>query len=208
MAAVKPKIKIKWSWNKRNVRIEILRKVEAPLKRASAMVRKDAVKSLKPYVSPKTARKNPSRPGEPPHSIRHKRNAAHRMKMILFAEQKPGTYVIGPKVLIGKGSHNPTPAVHEHGGYKTRTVSWIDARRIDRRPSTEKQRKAFQKKIISGEIQSVYIPAKDQLGEGHKRWQKKRKTVVIKYPQRPFMAPALRAIIPKLPDIFAKGMKK
>ena len=170
----------------------------AVLARAAGRLRIQARRSLK-AVSGRRARKNPSKPGEPPHSIRDKKTG-HRMRLILYAQRQPMEWVIGPMLLASRhqSNSNPTPAVHEHGGSKVKTTYTVKKQKSR---TTARQRRAFREKVRSGEIKYSY---KELAREGRATRSVRR----ISYPKRPFMQPALARLAPQIPAMFANKIKK
>jgi hypothetical protein len=196
MIQLKPTVKI--TMHGRELHLKITGAARSVLGRVAGRLRIQARRSLK-AVAAKRARKNPSRPGQPPHSIRDK-VAGHRMRMILYAENRPMEWVIGPRLLTSKSrtTGTPTPAIHEHGGSKTQTIYTIQK---VRKSTTARQRKAFRDKVRRGEIQY----SKKQLVQ---MGRATKSTKRITYPKRPFMLPALKKLAPQIPAMFANKLKK
>lgn len=194
MCFITPKIKCKISWNGRELQVRVRRGVKAPLSRISGRVRIIAIKSLQ--ATPKRiARKNPSKPGTPPHTIYNRKKGGHRMRMILYAERRPMEWVVGPKILGTQSK--PAPSIHEHGGTKTVVNKRV---RKTRRKVTSAQRKAYRKKVRSGAIVTDYKKLQKQ-----NRVQVTQKSVT--YPKRPFMNPALQKMIPIIAQNFRNSVK-
>ena len=123
------------------------------------------------------------------------------MRKMWYAEQQPGQWVVGPHILTRKnGTYQslPTPAIHEHGGTKAVTVKHL---RKTGRKTTPRQRAAFQRKVQRGEITWSYRS---------KALQDRvvKSTRMKTFPRRPFMEPALKKIIPIMPQMFKNSIKK
>ncbi len=200
MNVLQPKIKVNVSMDGREIQIRVRRGVKAPLGRIAGRVRMIARRSLK-AVPARSARKNPSKPGEQPHSIFARNKGGHRMRKMWYAEQQPGQWVVGPHILMRKnGTYQslPTPAIHEHGGTKAVTIKHL--RKMGKK-TTPKQRAAFRRKVQRGEITWSY---RSNALRGRVVTTHKVKT----FPRRPFMEPALKKIIPIMPQMFKNSIKK
>ena len=98
---LQPKIKVNVSMDGRELQVRVRRGVKAPLGRIAGRVRMIARRSLK-AVPARSARKNPSRPGEQPHSIFARNKGGHRMRKMWYAEQQPvGTALHGVRLKGG-----------------------------------------------------------------------------------------------------------
>lgn len=124
-----PKITTHTTWNGKTLSVKIAHAMDTQLGRIAGKTRKLALKRLT-VVPPKTARQNPSKPGQSPHSIYNKKKGGHRMRRhLLYAKSREGEYVVGESKLGTKRrffQSLPTPALHEHGGRK-RVTFWPDA---------------------------------------------------------------------------------
>jgi hypothetical protein len=154
---------------------------EGPYKRAGLLVRRIARGSIRHTVSPRS-----SPPGKPPRS----RHPSRAFKLI-FSVPSSRNVIIG---MVGfKLSRHPVPGRHEHGDR-------IHGKVIDRRPR---------------------IRARNQFGQFKprrkltaKNWYhiKKKKPLVhvrsIHYPPRPFMFPALKKALPRLPSMWLNSVSR
>ena len=174
----------------RELHVRVRRGVKAPLGRISGRVRIIARRSMK-AVPKRTARKHPSAPGTPPHTIFNRAKGGHRMRMVLYAERQPGEWVVGPTIL-GMRSR-PTPALHEHGWSRALVVKHVIK---TGRKTTARQRAAYRKKHM--------WTYKSKALRGRVKTSIKMK----KYPRRPFMEPALVKMVPLMPQMFKNSIKK
>lgn len=199
MNILQPKYQVRITMDGRELHVRVRRGIRAPLARIAGRVRMIARRSLK-AVPARTARKNPSRPGEQPHTIFNRQKGGHRMRMMWYAERRPGEYVVGPRILTNKNGtyqNKPTPAIHEHGGQRALIIKHIVK---TGRKTTRAQRAAFKRKVRSGQIKWSY---KDRGIKNRTKTTARIKT----YPRRPFMEPALKKMIPKMPQMFKNSIK-
>lgn len=194
MSIVTPKIRVKVSWNGRELHVRVRRGLKAPLARIAGRARIIARRQLKSQPA-RSARKNPSKPGESPHTIFNRNKGGHRMRMILYAERRPLEWVVGTRILGTQSK--PTPSVHEHGGIKTVVKKTILK---TGRATTKAQRQAYREKVRSGALTVDYKKLAKQ-----KRIRTTRKRAI--FPKRPFMNPALKKIIPQIPQMFRNTVK-
>lgn len=160
---------IKTNWRKLN---------ETPVKRFGLKVRRRAIHSIPKAERAKKekTRRKPSKPGRPPKS----RSPGHPLRLIYSVPINFGTAAVIGAVGFGQDLR-PVPGRHEHG----RTVSIaVPQRRTTRTARSKKQSKAARKHFLSGRIKSKPLP-------------RIRKTV--KYPERPFMKPALKKELVNMP---------
>lgn len=156
---------------------------EKNAKHAAALVRQEAIRSIK-VVSLRQSRRKPSNPNTPPHTIRERKSPLKTH--LIYERYRPGGYIVGTKKLSGV-SMPPVPGLHEHGGSKpVKFYEKLTAR--EKRPMTEEEKTRF-----IGYAKSRQIKRK-----------KKRKLITARanYPRRPFMKPALLRIKSKFKRLF------
>lgn len=144
----------------------------AALRKAGGAIRLFAQRSMR-------YRKRGSAAGEAPSA--HREHGAKLRKLVWFAfDEGTRSVVVGP-LPFGKGE---APGVEEFGGTVTRS------RRVAQRPGRKAgaaQSAAFKRKLKAGAIPAGQAP----------------QTVVMataRYPARPYMGPALKNEIPKMPE--------
>lgn len=142
-------------------------------------------------------RKGPSAPGQPPSAHKNKRRAALKkmgramnngalLRELLFFAYDPttDTVVVGPQGFAAKGSNVPTPQLHEEGGERTGQ---------------------------KGDVLEVKNPAgRDERGRFFSRgvhlirMEGKR----LRFPARPYMAPALKKTRAKFAEMFRSTLTR
>lgn len=151
---------------------KISAKSDAVVRRAAALVRQEARRSIK-VVSLRHARKKSSPAGHAPQTIRERKSPLKTF--LVFEKIKQGSYIVGTRALPNI-SYPPVPGLHEHAGSKYVTLYEKREKRTD---LTNQQRK------------NIYDILKRK---GYKRPPAKKRRVLVRYPQRPFMEPALKKI--------------
>lgn len=171
---------------------------ETPAKRAGMYVRKTAIRSIR---KDRSKSKRPSKPGRPPKT----RAAGEPMRRIYSVPYgRKGGVIVGAVKLSGTSRGEPVPGLHEHGGTKTEEVFYGEGQKVVilKRPSTERQRKAFRALAQAGDSRvQPYLRQSRASTEIAKR----RKAVT--YEARPFMGPALERSLPKLPKMWAGAIR-
>ena len=197
----------RFKWDTKSV-VAAVGKVKAEAMRISgAEIQRAAKKSMK---RPGKKTGEVSRPGSPPHVRR-----GHLRNSIRFAwDEKARSVVVGPIRFKGRSDG---AAVHEKGGTKTVLVyerSYREWLQRDRRPErgydptidskhTRDKKKRGLPPIPEGQMKNIrkYY---DRHQPGTVQVTKKPG----KFAPRPFMAPALKAVIPKVPEILKKAKTK
>lgn len=185
---IKPKFKleyfdrsiIKKNWRKIN---------ESPIKKAGLQVRKIARGSIRrgnlkgkgkgnPFERAKSERK-PSKAGKPPKSWG--RGKSPPFKMIYSVPNRLGTSaVVG---MIGFGGSNPVPGLMEHGGTARRRV--FQETKVFKHKHTRKSSGKYAKHSI----------------------RRKPMIKTVRYPERPFMFPALMKAKDRMPQLWKGSLK-
>lgn len=158
------------------------------LSKFGAFVRRAAQTSMR-------YRKGPSQPGQPPSAHKSKQLAALKkmgrakhngalLRELLFFTYDPSTrsVVVGPLGFKTKGT--PVPALHEFGGSRM---------------------------AASNEVMAVKNPAgRDEKGRFYSRGVQLVKIggKTIRYPKRPFMAPALDKMLPRFAQTFKGSVSR
>lgn len=153
-----------------------------PLTKAGNLVRAIARRSIKDKSARAANKYKPSPVGKPPYSLRGKTKAqksgggeGRPFKMIYSLPDMWDTSVMVG--MVGFRRSNPVPGVHEHGMQAQRIVAVA--------PGQGGQ----------GAFHTIFVP-----GVGFRRFRFAKKTV--RYPERPFMAPALEKAVPTLPMLW------
>ena len=133
----------------------------------------------------KKANGDMSTPGKPPFA--HKGGRGPLLRKFLYFGYDPGadTVVVGP-VRLGKGE---APPLHEYGG----TAKRARVIRTGRKAFTPAQAQAYRRKVQSGQIT---------------REKKPTSTFTAKYPERPFMNPALERERPQMASRWKDSIRK
>lgn len=149
--------------------------------------------SLAGYAIMRTAResmpyrsgKKPSPAGRPPFA--HKGHPRLRKLLFFSVDDSRRSVVIGP-VKFEKGE---APSLNEDGGLVRRVKRVF--RRAGRKAASKAQARAFLKKVRTGQVAKA--PAATV-------------TYTARYPERPFMGPAMKKEIPRLPSRWQNSVRR
>jgi hypothetical protein len=156
----------------------------SPLSRSGSLVKKISRQSIRRGGK----KKKPSKAGTPPRS--HKPGSVPPFKQIYSLPVDPVSSVtVG---MVGYGGKDPVPGLHEHGETATRIVI---KKRKRKRPKGTRVSPQRLKRIR--EKYALMVAA--QAAEGQKK--------TVRYPQRPFMAPALDKAKSRLPDLWENSLR-
>lgn len=161
------------SLGSRQFKTQITQMADQVVQRKAYQVMMEARKSIR-IMRGKTAKRNPAKPGTPPHSI----SQGNPIRLIKYARLKPGTFVVGTEKLP-RTDGTPVPGLHEHGGTKVITVRASAKRAGGKRGfASEAQRRGFYEMIKRQRKSAARKPLRT-------------KRMSVRFPRRPFMRPAL-----------------
>lgn len=182
----------------------IMAKADDPLRRMSAYTRVVAMRSLRSKsLTKKGVKPKPSAPGKPPHSIRYESDfKSDRIKKnIIFEKEAYFKYVVGPR-LLGASRSKTVPQIHEFGGrwqttvFRRTTEMRLRRHRKGMGKATPAQAAAYRAKLQNGEL--------TRREEGDWVFEDR----LVFYPARPFMEPAGKKTMARMPEFFKNFILK
>lgn len=178
--AIRPRYKLQY-FDRSIIKRNWQRMNETPGKKAGLLVRRIARQSIRRGGK----KRKPSLPGRPPHS--HKTGATPPFKMIFSLPSGLAQTIVG-MVGFGTKGGEPVPGTHEHG-----LVRQVIIRDPTKRRKANKRQAATARRMF---LEGVLKPPE-------RTFQLQPR----KYPERPFMVPALQKAAPKLPALWANSLR-
>ena len=192
-------INVKYEFDRLTVEDATIKGQKEAFRRAGAVVRLTARRSIRTV-------KKPSTPGNPPHA------RGRRFKNSITYQSDAGGVVVGP---VRFQNFDSTPAVLEYGGQRTATLGAIVARKLradkvlnrqNQLPPRKSKRtgKDWRAKIHNRDAMIKRLRAAGKIGENVLTTDESREKKTFRIAPRPYMGPALNVNRAKITSFFRR----
>lgn len=192
-------INVKYEFDRLTVEDATIKGQKEAFRRAGAVVRLTARRSIRTV-------KKPSNPGSPPHA------RGRRFKNSITYQSDAGGVVVGP---VRFQNFDSTPAVLEYGGQRTTTLGAIVARKLradkvlnrQNQPPPRKSKrtgKDWRAKIHNRDAMIRRLRAAGKIGPDVLTTDESREKKTFRIAPRPYMGPALNVNREKITSFFRR----
>ena len=192
-------LNVKYEFNRLTVEDATIKGQKEAFRRAGAVVRLTARRSIRTV-------KKPSNPGSPPHA------RGRRFKNSITYQSDAGGVVVGP---VRFQNFQSTPAVLEYGGQRTATLGAIVARKLradkvlkrqNQLPPRKSKRtgKDWRDKIHNRDAMIRRLRAAGKIGSDVLTTDESREKKTFRIAPRPYMGPALNVNREKITSFFRR----
>ena len=192
-------LNVKYEFNRLTVEDATIKGQKEAFRRAGAVVRLTARRSIRTI-------KKPSTPGNPPHA------RGRRFKNSITYQSDAGGVVVGP---VRFQNFQSTPAVLEYGGQRTTALGAIVARKLradkvlnrqNQLPPRKSKRtgKDWRAKIHNRDAMIRRLRAAGKIGENVLTSDESREKKTFRIAPRPYMGPALNVNRDKITSFFRR----
>ena len=192
-------LKVKYEFDRLTVEDATIKGQKEAFRRAGAVVRLTARRSIRTV-------KKPSNPGSPPHA------RGRRFKNSITYQSDAGGVVVGP---VRFQNFDSTPAVLEYGGQRTTTLGAIVARKLradkvlkrqNQLPPRKSKRtgKDWRAKIHNRDAMIRRLRAAGKIGSDVLTTDESREKKTFRIAPRPYMGPALNVNRDKITSFFRR----
>ena len=192
-------LNIKYEFDRLTVEGATIKGQKEAFRRAGAVVRLTARRSIRTV-------KKPSTPGKPPHA------RGRRFKNSITYQSDAGGVVVGP---VRFQNFDSTPAVLEFGGQRTTALGAIVARKLradkvlnrqNQLPARKSKRtgKDWRQKIHNRDAMIRRLRASGKIGENVLTSDESREKKTFRIAPRPYMGPALNVNRDKITSFFRR----
>lgn len=192
-------LNVKYEFDRLTVEDATIKGQKEAFRRAGAVVRLTARRSIRTV-------KRPSTPGNPPHA------RGRRFKNSITYQSDAGAVVVGP---VRFQNFKSTPAVLEYGGQRTTALGAIVARKLradkvlnrqNKLPARKSKRtgKDWRAKIHNRDAMIRRLRAAGKIGENVLTSSESREKKTFRIAPRPYMGPALNVNRDKITSFFRR----
>ena len=192
-------LNVKYEFDRLTVEDATIKGQKEAFRRAGAVVRLTARRSIRTV-------KKPSNPGSPPHA------RGRRFKNSITYQSDAGGVVVGP---VRFQNFDSTPAVLEYGGQRTTALGAIVARKLradkvlnrqNQLPARKSKRtgKDWRAKIHNRDAMIKRLRAAGKIGENVLTSDESREKKTFRIAPRPYMGPALNVNRDKITSFFRR----
>ena len=192
-------LSVKYEFDRLTVEDATIKGQKEAFRRAGAVVRLTARRSIRTV-------KKPSNPGSPPHA------RGRRFKNSITYQSDAGGVVVGP---VRFQNFDSTPAVLEYGGQRTTALGAIVARKLradkvlnrqNQLPARKSKRtgKDWRAKIHNRDAMIKRLRAAGKIGENVLTSDESREKKTFRIAPRPYMGPALNVNRDKITSFFRR----
>lgn len=192
-------LNVKYEFDRLTVEDATIKGQKEAFRRAGAVVRLTARRSIRTV-------KKPSTPGNPPHA------RGRRFKNSITYQSDAGGVVVGP---VRFQNFDSTPAVLEYGGQRTTTLGAIVARKLradkvlnrqNQLPARKSKRtgKDWRAKVHNRDAMIRRLRAAGKIGENVLTTDESREKKTFQISPRPYMGPALETNRDKILTFFRR----
>ena len=192
-------LNVKYEFDRLTVEDATIKGQKEAFRRAGAVVRLTARRSIRTV-------KKPSTPGNPPHA------RGRRFKNSITYQSDAGGVVVGP---VRFQNFDSTPAVLEYGGQRTATLGAIIARKLradkvlnrqNQLPPRKSKRtgKDWRAKVHNRDAMIRRLRAAGKIGSDVLTTDESRKKKTFRIAPRPYMGPALNVNRDKITSFFRR----
>ncbi len=192
-------LNVKYEFDRLTVEDATIKGQKEAFRRAGAVVRLTARRSIRTV-------KKPSTPGNPPHA------RGRRFKNSITYQSDAGGVVVGP---VRFQNFDSTPAVLEYGGQRTASLGAIVARKLradkvlsrqNQLPPRKSKRagKDWRAKIHNRDAMIKRLRAAGKIGENVLTTDESREKKTFRIAPRPYMGPALNVNRDKITNFFRR----
>lgn len=192
-------LNVKYEFDRLTVEDATIKGQKEAFRRAGAVVRLTARRSIRTV-------KKPSTPGNPPHA------RGRRFKNSIMYQSDAGGVVVGP---VRFQNFDSTPAVLEYGGQRTSALGAIIARKLradkvlnrqNQLPARKSKRtgKDWRAKIHNRDAMIRRLRAAGKIGENVLTSSESREKKTFRIAPRPYMGPALNVNRDKITSFFRR----
>ena len=192
-------LNVKYEFDRLTVEDATIKGQKEAFRRAGAVVRLTARRSIRTV-------KKPSTPGNPPHA------RGRRFKNSITYQSDAGGVVVGP---VRFQNFDSTPAVLEYGGQRTTALGAIVARKLradkvlnrqNQLPARKSKRtgKDWRAKIHNRDAMIKRLRAAGKIGENVLTTDESREKKTFRIAPRPYMGPALEVNRAKITSFFRR----